>query len=284
MRFRVFKRFCGAVGVSGLLLAGLVSPVALAAPPTAPRNALAEHEARLRAALRDVWIYEKSHGTNIQGIASVYAKHGLILRTPPGNQRTPSTSSTVRPASVSSDAFEAALSVPSDAFNVGVGVIWDPTAGFYTLIGGWGFRDDYVNGSAPDDVASLSVRSQCWKIIHTGAMAWDYQWNDVSNLVSIANANADGDTAFNIHDQTSGFVMYPTYGNAEYDFTRVSTNCDPYKPDLTYAFNYEHNQDGGNVLSIQINLGILAISYGGGPSTLQKSTGILSYPGQVPWG
>jgi hypothetical protein len=88
----------------------------------------------------------------------------------------------------------------------------------------------------------------------------------------VSRAEPDGDTAIGIRDKASGFMLNVDHGSVWYYMQWKSGSS---SRDFDAAFNYEHNQDGGSISGISLSLGILSVSYSGGPSHLQKSTGIF---------
>ncbi|MHA6804722.1 hypothetical protein [Salinifilum ghardaiensis] len=138
-------------------------------------------------------------------------------------------------------------------------------------IGTWDFRDNYVNGSAPDDIASLQVPlGSCLNLHHATITTKDYQGTEYPHAAYIRDAGIDGNAVAGIRDNPTpdGFALNNDNGVMAATVTK-NANCGPTRVDT--QFIYEHNQDGGNVVSVNVGWGFLGINYGGGPSALQKS-------------
>ena len=173
------------------------------------------------------------------------------------------------------------MSVPTDAFKVigysGHGDWADPLGVDY-YITTWGFRDTYVNGSAPDDVVAFAVESydrNCY-----GSMAIDdyntwvaTQGQRYPNLMLLSDQTSTS-VIYGIRDQTSGFVLYPQNGQIWAEVPWINhSNC---TRDTRGSGWYEHNQDGGGSWSASVSFLGLSVTYSGGaPALLRKSTGLM---------
>lgn len=165
------------------------------------------------------------------------------------------------------------LAVPVDAFTVTVAFI--PVYGpppTYKVRGTSNFRDNYVNGSAPDDYGSVGLKlPSCYDIVSTTAVSYNYR-NQVTYGVTYLQEGGLGSNApiVGVRDRTSGFVMNADHMVMDVVAKAYGASCGPAR--IGAQFRYEHNQDGGSVLSVSAGFGFLSVSYGGGGSHLQKST------------
>ncbi len=165
--------------------------------------------------------------------------------------------------------------VPTDAFEVSS--VWTGAAGGigyekYTIyIGAWNFRDDFVNGSAPDDVSAVGIDfPSCFYLDSDGVELADYQNVDHSDLAWLSSQTAN-QSVWGVRDSTTGFKNLADHGTHTVNLKNPDGTCDPYKVKASYT--YEHNQDGAGGWSASVNLGIFSISYSGGnPSALRKGT------------
>lgn len=213
--------------------------------------------------------FKALHPDDIVGLKREYATWGVQLQTvtiPALGVR--SASPEAAQAAINRAKTVAPQAVPVDAFSVrgGISLL---SNGQYLVEGDWNFRDNYVNGSAPDDLAELAVRSSCYRIASTRTYAADYQGVDYTSRTYISKTDTSGDTVAGVRDTASGFKLLTDNGNVRYFMS--SRSC--VTRDFDAAFNYEHNQDGGNIISFSFGFGFINVNYGGGPSVLEKSSG-----------
>ncbi|WP_433528358.1 hypothetical protein ACQPYA_18585 [Micromonospora sp. CA-263727] len=151
----------------------------------------------------------------------------------------------------------------------------------------WNFRDDYVNGSAPDDAVGIALESYnfgCYSTINTWKES--YTWNnshqtsdDAIWLESLTPTAA----VWRIRDRVSGFQL-----NVDHGFTAISLrrynaeenppSCGSDRSQRIDASSYfEHNQDGNGSWSASIGWGLFQLNYtGSAGDRLQKAGGIAS--------
>lgn len=164
------------------------------------------------------------------------------------------------------------MSVPSDAFTVAF--VWlteapGPGSGI-NAFGTWNFRDDYVNGSNPHDVAAirLTYDDQC---VDMGTTTWNtLRYDQVETGAGYLYDGGVGTNApiVNFEDSASGFMLNVDHGFVKH---RLTAGCGP--TNLQGMFTYEHNQDAlGSISGISASWGGLSVSYTGAPATLQKSS------------
>lgn len=170
--------------------------------------------------------------------------------------------------------------VPVDAFTVTTAwyrsVMSDGTFN-YTFIGYWNFRDNYVNGSAPDDVSAVAVGSvpTCWKHKGDKVKMADYKGKDTSSSAYRYQVDLDS-SIWQVRDRVSGFVMNSDHGQHELTFSSPKTECDRSKVHGKYY--YEKNQDGNGGWSASVSIKVLTVSYSGSKgSVLRKATAIDYY-------
>ncbi|MEU1812770.1 hypothetical protein [Micromonospora aurantiaca (nom. illeg.)] len=164
------------------------------------------------------------------------------------------------------------FAVPTDAFSVAITLNYDLYLN-RVVTGSWNFRDNYVNGSDPDDVATIqsNLGGGCFR---TGALvrkAADYTGADYTGQTYIDDGGVGGSPIFGIRDRTSGFKLLTDNGyfKATYNKTGAS-GCGSTK--LGAQFQYEHNQDGSGGFSASAGWGFFNISYANGGSKLRKGT------------
>ncbi|SMD23092.1 hypothetical protein SAMN05660733_07101 [Lentzea albidocapillata] len=161
--------------------------------------------------------------------------------------------------------------VPVDAFNVSVQFI--PVVGPPRRIkarGNWDFRDNYVNGSNPDDMSSVSVKLQgCMRILGTTTLTYDYRGNQTANAAYLKDSGlSTGAPISGIRDRVSGFVT-----NFDHGFTEVLVQNDCAAAQIGAAYAFEHNQDSNAGLSASAGWGFLSIAYTNITPALQKGSG-----------
>lgn len=166
----------------------------------------------------------------------------------------------------------AARAVPTDAFSV-VGY-WPPTPGCTaTYMGTWNFRDDYVNGSAPDDFASImfDFSNRCLTAVSTTYNSYYYDGERTTDSVAyLKNGGVGGAPIVGLRDAVSGFKLNVDHGHISSTVTR-KLGCDTQSFGAQFA--YDHNQDGGSAGSVSASfIGGLSIGYSGSLATMRKST------------
>jgi hypothetical protein len=168
-------------------------------------------------------------------------------------------------------------SVPVDAFSVSFAWLPSPIVNgkrYLAAIGGWDFRDDYVNGSDPDDMASIRLEIPgCYEMSNEQIQVLDYTHthHDAAGYLYDAGVGTHA-PIWGIRDATSGFVMNADNGQVELD---IRAFCGPYSP--SGQFTYEHNQDGGSVAGVSASWNGFSVSYSGSPARWQRSSGISTY-------
>ncbi|MGC1211098.1 MAG: hypothetical protein WA890_07545 [Micromonospora sp.] len=165
--------------------------------------------------------------------------------------------------------------VPTNAFTVSVSIYGEFLGHNKNIVGQWNFRDNYVNGSDPDDVAGIEVNlNGCWKIVGTSAQVADYQGKTHNSLVWLENGGvSNGSPAWGINDSVSGFKMLTDNGQVVGKFAPLGSGC--YKKQIGGQFVYEHNQDGSGGVSVSIAWGAFSVSYSNPGSKMRKSTNPL---------
>lgn len=163
-------------------------------------------------------------------------------------------------------------SVPTDAFEVSG--YWVPGATNAVFVGQWDFRDDFVNGSDPDDFASVMLElPSCAPIISTTYNSYYYDGERTTDATMYLK---DGGLSTKspitgLKDRASGFKLNVDHGHMTTTVNRAL--CGPsWTGQLGGQFAYEHNQDGGSAASVSASWAGLSIGYSGTPSTRQQST------------
>lgn len=176
------------------------------------------------------------------------------------------------PSSMMSNASLAA-DVPIDAFDVFLTVTRyaDPYVNQVNAVGSWNYRDDYVNGSAPENISSLARSTTCYTTGNTYLNAYDYQGNDYSSQTYLSDGGLNGTTVGRVRDVTSGFALLTDNGTHS-TWYEAAVGCE----DFAAEYRYEHNQDGNGITSISADLGVLTVSYDPQPLTLQKATSVVT--------
>jgi hypothetical protein len=161
--------------------------------------------------------------------------------------------------------------VPIDAFNTSVQFI--PVVGPPRRVkvrGNWDFRDNYVNGSAPDDLSSTSVKlAGCQRIMSTTTLTYDYNGNQTANAAYLLDSGlSTGAPVSGIRDRVSGFVT-----NFDHGFTEIMVQNDCAAAQIGAAYAYEHNQDSTAGFSFSAGWGFLSVNYTNATPALKKSSG-----------
>ncbi|MFI5494363.1 hypothetical protein [Actinoplanes sp. NPDC051859] len=162
--------------------------------------------------------------------------------------------------------------VPTDAFSVSVTINYDLYLN-RVVVGSWNFRDNFVNGSNPDDVAT--VQANLGSCFRTGSMvrkAADYTGKDYTGNTYVDDGGVNGSPIFGVRDRVSGFKMLTDNGYFRVTYNKTNASgCGSAK--MGAQFQYEHNQDGGSGFSASAGWGFFSVSYGGAANNkLRKST------------
>ncbi|MDI6628043.1 MAG: hypothetical protein QME72_10020 [Rhodococcus sp. (in: high G+C Gram-positive bacteria)] len=165
-----------------------------------------------------------------------------------------------------------ARAVPVDAFSVGG--YWLPSAGrVATYMGTWDFRDDYVNGSAPDDYASVMVdfSSGCFNMASVTYNSFTYDNENTSAAMYTKDGGVGGSPIVGLRDQPSGFKLNVDHGLVQATVAR-NFGCSS-ATSAGAQFSYEHNQDGESALTVGASFsGGLSVGYDAPETALQKGT------------
>ncbi|MET8089511.1 hypothetical protein [Micromonospora sp. NPDC005220] len=233
------------------------------------------------AAQAEIDAYQSQHPTDYTGIDQLLTKYGL----PPMQVRvngidrdlTSTEAETVlasrEAAAKSAPSDFGVLAVPTDAFSVAMTLNYDLNTN-RVVTGSWNFRDNYVNGSAPDDVATIQTNLGGGGCFRTGALtrkAADYTGADHTSATYIDDGGVNGSPIFGIRDTVSGFKLLTDNGYFKATFNKTgASGCGSTK--LGAQFQFEHNQDGSPGFSASAAWGLFSISYSNGGSKLRKST------------
>lgn len=208
------------------------------------------------------------------GLDRVMAKYGL----PPMKVRVSGVDRVLTAAEAEAElaARDAATdAVPLDAFTVTLTLSYDLYLNRVAR-GSWNFRDNFVNGSDPDDVATIqsNLGNGCFR---TGALvrkAADYTGVDYTGQTYVDDGGVNGSPIFGIRDRASGFKLLTDNGYFRVTYDRTNAGgCD--SAQLGAQFQYEHNQDGGAGFSASAGWGFFSISYSSPGDKLRKSTGAM---------
>jgi len=164
------------------------------------------------------------------------------------------------------------MSVPVDAFSVNITIQYDLYLN-RVVTGSWNFRDDYVNGSASDDVATVQTNlgGGCFRTGGITRKAADYAGVDHTSLTYVDDGGVNGSPIFGVRDSTSGFKLLTDNGYFKVVFNKTgASGCTSAK--LGAEFQYEHNQDGSGGFSATAGWGAFSVSYADPGSKLRKST------------
>lgn len=168
--------------------------------------------------------------------------------------------------------------VPTDAFQVSGAWyhVQDQYGEWWSASGQWNFRDDYVNGSAPDDASGVAideVDKKCWENDGDLLHAADYQNNFYDKMWR--HSASTSTNVWNIRDAVSGFVMKADHGTHMVHLRRVGYKCEN-DDKMAASYHYEHNQDGDGGWGVSITIGVMSLSYNGSAgTTMQKSTNVF---------
>ncbi|OLF15653.1 hypothetical protein BU204_20650 [Actinophytocola xanthii] len=146
---------------------------------------------------------------------------------------------------------------------------------WWTAMGNWNFRDDYVNGSNPDDASGLAtddVDKNCWQNDGDTLSAYDYQNNYYDQ--TYRHTATVNESVWQIRDRTQGFVLKSDHGTHLLHFRRIGYGCDN---KMVAGYHFEHNQDGdASSWGVSISVGVMSLSYSGDAGdTLKKSTPVF---------
>lgn len=162
--------------------------------------------------------------------------------------------------------------VPVDAFTVALSLAYDLYMNRVAR-GSWNFRDNYVNGSAPDDVATVqaNLANGCFRTGTLQRKAADYSGVDYTGQTYVDDGGVNGSPIFGIRDVTSGFKLLTDNGYFRVTYNKTgASGCG--SAQLGAQFQYEHNQDGSGGFSASAGWGFFSVSYSNPGSKLRKST------------
>ncbi|MGO1973138.1 MAG: hypothetical protein ACTH2Q_09290 [Propionibacteriaceae bacterium] len=164
--------------------------------------------------------------------------------------------------------------VPTDAFKLQAPMFGAEPNGpdgstRFSIWGGWDYRDDYVNGSDPDDFATVQLKMPaCYKIVETTTLTYRYNGTETDAGYLKEGGLESNAPIVGLRNLASDFMLSADNGVAGVVIEQPA-KC---KGEVGATFSYEHNQDGGNVAGISASWGAFTINYTGSTLTLQKST------------
>lgn len=164
------------------------------------------------------------------------------------------------------------LAVPTDAFSVAMTLYYDLYLN-RVVTGSWDFRDNYVNGSDPDDVATVqsNLGGNCFRTGTIVRKAADYAGADFTGQTYVEDGGVNGSPIFGIRDRASGFRLLTDNGYFKVTYNKTgASGCG--SAQLGAQFQFEHNQDGTSGFSASAGWGFFSVSYSGAPAKLRKST------------
>lgn len=177
---------------------------------------------------------------------------------------------------IGADGGATARAVPNDAFTVSG--YWLPitiaNVNTNVFIANWDFRDDYVNGSAPDDFASVGLQiPDCARIISTTYNSYYYDGTRTTDQTMYLKDGGLQSKApiTGLHDKASGFKLSVDHGHMTTSVNRTLCGSG-FKGTFGGQFFYEHNQDGGSATSVSASFFGLSVGYSQSQDPLQKST------------
>jgi hypothetical protein len=246
---------------------------------TAPSAAFADDWRA--AAQAEIDNYRAEHPEDLTGIDALLVKYGLPPMKVSIND-VPGTLSGAEAEKILADRQKTAggvttQAVPTDAFGVWISLTHD-LYNNRVVVGNWDFRDNYVNGSAPDDVAAIQGNiGECWRI-KSGGLSYrvsDYTGAVQANRIYTYDAGLNGSPIIGVRDRVQGFRLLVDNGyfQALYESTKKS-GCTS-SSSFGAQFQYEHNQDGENGFSAGASWGSFGVSYSAQCTTLRKSSNVV---------
>jgi hypothetical protein len=264
-----------ALGAATVLAAGLI--LAAGSPASAAPRGKALTPAEIEARIAT---YKKAHPNDLVGLDKFQQTLGAspTWYLPAG--ATAPISASAAQALLDSAGQMGPTAVPVDAFTVGISGTWYASSSQWRIAGSWNFRDNYVNGSDPDDVSELTADpSMCInKAMSTFFYIYNYTGTQqTSNWYLYDSGVSHPTTVVRINDGVSGFVTNFDHGEHVTYFGKASSGCSSNR--VRAAYKYEHNQDySSNSISISVAWNFLSISYSGsGGSSLQKSSQVFDH-------
>lgn len=285
MNIRKLSRIVGSTVIASLLVAGSVSAVSAASADEEPRIYTQAEADALWSQVED---YISTHSTDLAGIEAftkaLYDAPDMVVTV--GNSRETMSGAEAQVVidqeaeaqKARIESGSAARAVPIDAFEVSFSFIPRPNTGYlpYAAYGTWNFRDDYVNGSDPDDIATIRLEGvatgSCREIGGTASRTFLYNGTETGVSYLRDAGLGTGAPVVAIDDGASGFQMTADNG---YVLTDIIGHCGPVT--TRGVFTYEHNQDGGAVVTVSASFGGVGISYSEPQVPLQKSSQIATY-------
>ncbi|MDF5756746.1 hypothetical protein [Spongiactinospora sp. TRM90649] len=180
--------------------------------------------------------------------------------------------------------------IPTDAFALsGYTEVYPAGGGYpfsFTVGGNWEYNGTYLGTGYPENVAGLATENvdpACWVVERDWFYARDWalwplpssEYNRYSagsqSLVYQVRDASTLDHGQNAHWGTTSITYKPAGGHAE-----PGAGCK--QKTVSANFYYNHNQAGGGILSIELNLILMQVQFGDTTDdmVLQKSTGVFS--------
>jgi hypothetical protein len=273
------------VRLSSVRLAATAAIGALAITMGAQTMASAAPEPDWRvAAQAEIDAYQNANPEDFTGIDSLLQKYGLppmkVSVSGVSGELTGSQAETIiesrKKTQSTSTGGVTTFAVPTDAFGVWIANQRDLYNG-RKVTGNWNFRDNFVNGSAPDDVATIQTNlgGGCFRTTSTSYRVSDYTGAIQSGLLWLEDAGLNGSPILGIRDRVTGFRLLVDNGYFVANYAHTGKSGCTSSSKLGAQFQYEHNQDGGNGWSASAGWGVFSISYANPGSKLRKSSSIV---------
>jgi hypothetical protein len=245
--------------------------------------ALADDGGDWRAAAQaEIDNYTAEHPDDFVGIDALLTKYGLppmkvSVDGVPG-ELTGAEAEQIVDARKAAGSGAVASAVPTDAFTVWISVTKDLYNG-RRVVGSWNFRDNYVNGSAPDDVAAIqsNLADGCFRIKSNGlsSRVSDYTGAVQNGYTYVDDAGISGSPTLGIRDRVSGFRLLVDNGYFIANFERTGKSGCSSSVQFGGQFQYEHNQDGDQGFSASASWGKFSVSYSAPCTKLRKSSNVV---------
>lgn len=220
--------------------------------------------------------YQQAHPTDYEGLAEVAEQHGGSIQVST-NVTGPTSPSEARqvmeydPASEDEATISPMANLPSDAFTVSITSSAHPASTVVGVTGTANWRDNFAGQSAPFDIASLGLSSQCGTL--SGYSAVTYALGGGSTgLATLRDGGAGtGAPTWNVDAYTSGFENQADRVMVSVNYNKAGCGSS----NVQAGFIYEGNQ-GGGLTGVSASFLGLSLSYSGSPLTLQKGTGAIT--------
>ncbi|MEU7590755.1 hypothetical protein AB0A95_31250 [Micromonospora sp. NPDC049230] len=145
----------------------------------------------------------------------------------------------------------------------------------------WNFRDNFVNGSAPDDAIGIALDAydfNCYSAVRTWKESYTWDGSRQTSQDYIYQENLTTSNAvWRVRDRVSGFQLLVDHGFVALVLDHPNgRSCANPNQRIVGSGWYEHNQDGGGTWTAGISFFGMSLEYSSEADKLQKAGGVAT--------